>query len=230
MIIDLNLRAMMHLTHAFMPHLVKNGGHVVNIGSLASRSAAPFQAAYNATKFGMVGFSRCLASPPILHPSAASAREWPDAHHAPSPPPLPLRQIRADGVPRLASVRVAIYPGTVVGDEGLGEEVRKLTSKEDWDYIIKTFGSTTLVAQAEAVIRAVNYDEPELFSVEGGRHGRHLPSDGRLPGQEQELHGACVEVAQPPCRRARRLRQVRGCAGHAGLRCAGGSARSNIQP
>ena len=60
----------------------------------------------------------------------------------------------------------AIYPGTVVGDEGLGEEVRKLTSKEDWDYIIKTFGSTTLVAQAEAVIRAVNYDEPELFSVE----------------------------------------------------------------
>ena len=60
----------------------------------------------------------------------------------------------------------AIYPGTVLGDEGLGEEVRKLTSKEDWDYIIKTFGSTTLVAQAEAVIRAVNYDEPELFSVE----------------------------------------------------------------
>ena len=60
----------------------------------------------------------------------------------------------------------AIYPGTVLGDEGLGEEVRQLTSKEDWDYIIKTFGSTTLVAQAEAVIRAVNYDEPELFSVE----------------------------------------------------------------
>ena len=85
MIIDLNLRAMMHLTHAFMPHLVKNGGHVVNIGSLASRSAAPFQAAYNATKFGMVGFSRC--SP--RHPSAASAREClADSHHVPSPPPL----------------------------------------------------------------------------------------------------------------------------------------------
>ena len=59
----------------------------------------------------------------------------------------------------------AIYPGTVLGDEGLGEEVRKLTKKEDWDYIVKTFGSTTLVAQAEAVIRAVNYDEPEIFSV-----------------------------------------------------------------
>ena len=123
MIIDLNLRAMMHLTHAFMPHLVKNGGHVVNIGSLASRSAAPFQAAYNATKFGMVGFSRCLASPPILHPSAASAREWlADAHHAPSPPPLPLRQIRADGVQgaRLASVRVCHLPRHRCGRRGLG--------------------------------------------------------------------------------------------------------------
>ena len=120
MIIDLNLRAMMHLTHAFMPHLVKNGGHVVNIGSLASRSAAPFQAAYNATKFGMVGFSRC--SP--RHPSAASASEcesalltlttFPHCH--------PLRQIRADGVQGawLAGVCVCDLPRHGLGRRGLG--------------------------------------------------------------------------------------------------------------
>ena len=92
----------------------------------------------------------------------------------------------------------AIYPGTVLGDEGLGEEVRKLTKKEDWDYIVKTFGSTTLVAQAEAVIRAVNYDEPEIFSLK--RHPvRHVPSHGRLLGQGQELPRPCVEVAQHAC-------------------------------
>ena len=56
--IEVNLRAVMHLTHAFMPHMVKNGGHVVNIGSVASKAAAPFQAAYNATKFGLVGFTK----------------------------------------------------------------------------------------------------------------------------------------------------------------------------
>ena len=81
--IDLNLRAVMHLTHAFMPHLVKTGGHVVNIGSLASKSAGPFQAAYNATKFGVVGFSRCARSP--------CCRECPRCLSPRAPPsPLPL--------------------------------------------------------------------------------------------------------------------------------------------
>merc|ERR1711998_551245 len=59
----------------------------------------------------------------------------------------------------------AIYPGTVLG-EGMAEECRKVSSEEEWNYLIKTFGSTTLIAQAEAVIRAVNYDEPELYSVQ----------------------------------------------------------------
>ena len=120
MIIDLNLRAMMHLTHAFMPHLVKNGGHVVNIGSLASRSAAPFQAAYNATKFGMVGFSRC--SP--RHPSAASASECESALLTLTtfPHRHPLRQIRADGVQGawLAGVCVCDLPRHRLGRRGLG--------------------------------------------------------------------------------------------------------------
>ena len=72
--VDLNLRAMMHLTHAFMPHLVKNGGHVVNVGSLASRSAGPFQAAYNATKFGVAGFSKCSPARPSLPPRRLDPR------------------------------------------------------------------------------------------------------------------------------------------------------------
>merc|ERR1711871_1921177 len=132
--IDLNLRAVLHLTHAFMPHLVKNGGHVVNIGSVASKAAAPFQATYNATKFGIVGFTNSVHM-----------------------------ECKHMGWSVSAS---AIYPGTVVGDEGMAETCRQMSSEEEWNYVIKTFGSTTAIAQAHAVIRAVNYDEPELYVVE----------------------------------------------------------------
>merc|ERR1711871_937483 len=131
--IDINLRGVLHLTHAFMPHLVKNGGHVVNVGSVASKAAAPFQAAYNATKFGVTGITKSVRM-------ECKYMGWP------------------------VSVS-AIYPGTVVGD-GMAEDMRKTSSEEEWNYLIKTFGSTTPLAQAQAVIRAVNYDEPELYVVE----------------------------------------------------------------
>ena len=91
-------------------------------------------------------------------------------------PSLPLTARAAlTAAPRGRSVRMeckymgwpvsvsAIYPGTVVGAEGMAANLHALSSEEEWDYLIKAVGSTTLIAQAEAVIRAVNYDEPELY-------------------------------------------------------------------
>ena len=60
----------------------------------------------------------------------------------------------------------AIYPGTVLGGDGMAENLRKVSTQEEWDYLTKTISSTTLTAQAEAVIQAVNYDEPELYTAE----------------------------------------------------------------
>jgi short-subunit dehydrogenase len=36
-------------------------GHIVNVGSIAGRIGAPFEAAYSASKFAVTGFTECLA-------------------------------------------------------------------------------------------------------------------------------------------------------------------------
>ena len=44
------------------PHLLKTGGHIVNIGSLASKSAAPWTGAYGATKAAQIALARSWQS------------------------------------------------------------------------------------------------------------------------------------------------------------------------
>jgi NADP-dependent 3-hydroxy acid dehydrogenase YdfG len=65
--VDLNVRAMMHVTHAAIPHLIAGSAtssrkvaDIVNISSTAGRVARPTSSAYNLTKFGMNGFSEAL--------------------------------------------------------------------------------------------------------------------------------------------------------------------------
>jgi NAD(P)-dependent dehydrogenase (short-subunit alcohol dehydrogenase family) len=55
-----NLDSLFYMTHAALPHLKKQGGWIVNIGSLAGKNAFPEGAAYNASKFGLIGFSEAL--------------------------------------------------------------------------------------------------------------------------------------------------------------------------
>lgn len=57
---ELNFLALVRCTRAAAPHLLKNRGHLVNIGSLASKSASKFLGAYPATKFAVAAYTQQL--------------------------------------------------------------------------------------------------------------------------------------------------------------------------
>jgi len=59
--IDTNLNGVFYLSKAAIPHLSETGdGWIVNIGSLAGRNTFRGGAAYNASKFGLVGLSEAM--------------------------------------------------------------------------------------------------------------------------------------------------------------------------
>jgi len=56
-----NLDGVFYGCHFAIPEMKKNGGgFIINVGSLAGVNAFPHGAAYNASKFGLVGFSEAL--------------------------------------------------------------------------------------------------------------------------------------------------------------------------
>lgn len=59
--IDINLIAMMNLTHAILPAFIeRRSGHIVNIASIAGKFGSEGVVAYAASKHGVVGFSSGL--------------------------------------------------------------------------------------------------------------------------------------------------------------------------
>lgn len=60
-VIRTNLDALFYCSHEAIPHLRRaGGGWIINIGSLAGKNAFAGGAAYNASKFGLIGFSEAL--------------------------------------------------------------------------------------------------------------------------------------------------------------------------
>lgn len=60
-IMSINFWGVVHGTKAFLPHMVNaRSGHVVNISSIFGVVAVPGQAAYNASKFAVRGFTEAL--------------------------------------------------------------------------------------------------------------------------------------------------------------------------
>ena len=57
---NLNVMGTIACSQAAVPHLVKRKGHVVNIGSLAAKSAARWVGAYPTTKHAVAAFSQQL--------------------------------------------------------------------------------------------------------------------------------------------------------------------------
>jgi short-subunit dehydrogenase len=60
-IVDTNLVAPILLTHAALP-LLRDGGVVVNVASLAGKVPVPHEAAYSGSKAGLRAFSRALGT------------------------------------------------------------------------------------------------------------------------------------------------------------------------
>ena len=59
--VNVNLLGLLYCTQAALPHLRDSGnGHIVNVSSVAGRTASAFVGVYNATKWGVTGFSEAL--------------------------------------------------------------------------------------------------------------------------------------------------------------------------
>jgi NADP-dependent 3-hydroxy acid dehydrogenase YdfG len=59
--VELNLLGLMNATHAALPIMENQSeGHIVNVSSVAGRQASPNASGYNATKFGVNGFTDAL--------------------------------------------------------------------------------------------------------------------------------------------------------------------------
>ncbi|MBD2743865.1 SDR family NAD(P)-dependent oxidoreductase [Coleofasciculus sp. FACHB-1120] len=66
--IDLNILGLMYATHAVLPILKAQGsGHIVNISSVAGRTARVGIGGYNVTKWGVNGFSESLRQEVCKH-------------------------------------------------------------------------------------------------------------------------------------------------------------------
>lgn len=60
-IVGINFWGVMHGTKAFLPHVIASGdGHIANVSSMFGLAACPSQSAYNATKYGITGFTDAL--------------------------------------------------------------------------------------------------------------------------------------------------------------------------
>lgn len=58
--ISTNLKGLFNITRASIPHL-KSGACFVNVSSIAGLGATSGFAVYCATKYGIIGFSKCMA-------------------------------------------------------------------------------------------------------------------------------------------------------------------------
>ncbi len=61
-IVDINLMGVVYGVEAFLPHIKSHGegGHIVNVASMAGHVAMPGMGPYHATKFAVVGYSEAL--------------------------------------------------------------------------------------------------------------------------------------------------------------------------
>jgi NAD(P)-dependent dehydrogenase (short-subunit alcohol dehydrogenase family) len=70
-VMNVNFWGVVHGSKEFLPHLIRSGdGHLVNISSLFGLMGMPGQTAYNASKFGVRGFTEALRTEMLIakHP------------------------------------------------------------------------------------------------------------------------------------------------------------------
>ncbi|KAI0835525.1 3-oxoacyl-reductase [Hypoxylon sp. FL0890] len=60
-LVGVNLKGMYNVTKATIPHMTTPGGSYVNVSSISGWNPSLGTAIYCATKFGVIGFSKCMA-------------------------------------------------------------------------------------------------------------------------------------------------------------------------
>jgi len=127
--VAVNLTAPMLLTREFLPGMLeRNRGYIVNMSSLAGVVGSAYTEVYNATKHGLVGFTRGLRA--SLSNSNVGA--------------------------------TVLCPG-FVSDAGMYINMQAETGS----FAPKTVGTVTPTAVAEAMIRAIRQDDPEVLIAAG---------------------------------------------------------------
>lgn len=61
-VMDINFFGTVYITHAALPYLIRSGGSIVGISSVAGFTGLPGRTAYSASKFAMAGFFESLES------------------------------------------------------------------------------------------------------------------------------------------------------------------------
>lgn len=120
-LIDLNFLSAVRCTRAAAEHLLKAGGSVVNIGSLASKFAPRFLGAYPASKFPLAAYSQQLRlelGPRGLHVLLVCpgpiAREEQRTYDSAADPSLPESARRPGGGARLKGIAADWLAGKIV--------------------------------------------------------------------------------------------------------------------
>lgn len=124
---DLNMTALVLLTHAFIPHLQRPGG-IINISSLASTLPMPAMAVYAASKAFVTSFSEALAielAPESIAVTCVCPGPTPTRFSQTARRPdgedtdrggqgalrIPPQQVVAESLAALRAGQVCLYPG-----------------------------------------------------------------------------------------------------------------------
>lgn len=144
-LIDLNFLSAVRCTRAAAEHLLKAGGSIVNIGSLASKFAPRFLGAYPASKFPLAAYSQQLRlelGPRGLHVLLVCpgpiARDEQRTYHAEGDRSLPEAARRPGGGARLKGIPA----------DWLARKIVRACRKRKRELIVPWKANLLLVAQA----------------------------------------------------------------------------------
>jgi NAD(P)-dependent dehydrogenase (short-subunit alcohol dehydrogenase family) len=127
-IVPINLMGVVHGCHFFIPRMVerRQGGHVTNVSSVAGFYATPSLAAYNATKFAVLGLSQGLRAE--LHPHGIGVTAiCPGIINTPITESSRLRGVAAE--PGRRDQMVNIYRRRNYGPERVAENILKAVAR-----------------------------------------------------------------------------------------------------
>jgi uncharacterized protein len=136
-LMDLNLLGVVRLTRAAASHLLSSQGHLVNIGSLAGKSATRYMGAYPASKFALSAYSQQLRlelAPQGLH--VLLVCPGPIARDEPRAPQSGRSQENLDDIPENARKPGAGVKVTLLRPENLAERIVQACDRRNPELIV----------------------------------------------------------------------------------------------